>query len=305
MFPYFLCIGAQKAGTTWLHHNLSQQPGVWLPPVKELHFLDHMAPSLARRVLGSPSHHALARTHLAAAAAALIARRGDMESFRLAWRLAFSKRNWDWYSSLFPDRAGLICGEICPGYARLSRDVIRSVVQRNPNIKIIYLLRDPIDRAWSSVAMHFRERGEQTIDAIDRDNIIKRIRYPKFFAHCKYDDNIENWLSAVPPAQMYFGFFERIAAEPREYLSDILSFLGVAEMPAASAPAERINAGKGEVVDASIESELAALLHDEAARAHDRFGNVHTAKWLAHAQAVAQATEMKPSLPVNGLRASG
>ncbi|MFZ5675473.1 MAG: sulfotransferase [Pseudomonadota bacterium] len=301
MFPHFLCIGAQKAGTTWLHHNLSQQPGVWLPPVKEIHFLDHMSPSLARRFFGSPSHHALARAHLAEASAALITRRGDFEAFRLALRLAFSRRDWDWYSSLFPDRAGLICGEICPGYARLPRDVIRSVVERNPNIKIIYLLRDPIDRAWSSVAMHFRKRGEQTIDAIDRDNIIKRIRYPKFFAHCKYDENIENWLSAVPPAQMYFGFFERIAAEPWEYLGDILGFLGLAQMPAASAPAERINAGKGEVIDAAIEGELAVILHDEAVRAHDRFGNAFTAKWLAHARAVAQAT--KSSSPVNGLTA--
>ena len=47
--PDFLGIGAQKSGTTWLHHNLSQHPGVWMPPVKELHYFDHphRTPSVA------------------------------------------------------------------------------------------------------------------------------------------------------------------------------------------------------------------------------------------------------------------
>jgi hypothetical protein len=32
-FPDFLGIGAQKAGTTWLHHNLRSHPDIWPPPV--------------------------------------------------------------------------------------------------------------------------------------------------------------------------------------------------------------------------------------------------------------------------------
>ncbi|MCP5022399.1 MAG: sulfotransferase domain-containing protein [bacterium] len=39
-FPDFLGIGAQKAGTTWLHENLSRHPEVFLPKAKELHFFD-------------------------------------------------------------------------------------------------------------------------------------------------------------------------------------------------------------------------------------------------------------------------
>lgn len=286
MFPDFLCIGAQKAGTTWLHHNLSQQSGIWLPPVKEIHFLDHTPPSLVKRVFNGQSHHVLARANAKTAAADLVSGRGGIEAFRLAWRLAFSKRDQDWYSSLFPTRPGLMCGEICPGYARLSKDVIQSIVQRNPNVKIIYLLRDPIDRAWSSVAMHFRKRNDQTINEVERDHILKRIGHPKFQSHCRYDESIANWLSCLPPDQMYFGFFERIEAEPVAYLADVLAFLGVRERPAAAAPSKRINAGKGEVIDPIVERRLGALLRDEAARTHDRFGNVHTAKWLAHAQAL-------------------
>jgi len=41
MFPDFLGIGAQKSGTTRLYQNLAAHPQIWMPPVKELHYLDH------------------------------------------------------------------------------------------------------------------------------------------------------------------------------------------------------------------------------------------------------------------------
>src|SRR5689334_16087334 len=38
--PDFLCIGAQKAGTSWLYQQLEPHPDFWMPPVKELHYFD-------------------------------------------------------------------------------------------------------------------------------------------------------------------------------------------------------------------------------------------------------------------------
>jgi hypothetical protein len=35
--PDFIGIGAQKAGTTWLGHNLQLHPDVWMPRNRELH----------------------------------------------------------------------------------------------------------------------------------------------------------------------------------------------------------------------------------------------------------------------------
>ena len=39
---YFVCIGAQKAGTTWLARMLSRHPQVFVTPVKEIHYFDHV-----------------------------------------------------------------------------------------------------------------------------------------------------------------------------------------------------------------------------------------------------------------------
>ena len=49
--PDFLVIGAQRAGTTWLHRVLRQHPALWLPPVKELHYFD---PLDIKRTIMSP-----------------------------------------------------------------------------------------------------------------------------------------------------------------------------------------------------------------------------------------------------------
>jgi hypothetical protein len=49
----------------WLHHNLSRQPGIWLPPVKEIHFFDHTGPSWLKRVTARQSHLRSARARAA------------------------------------------------------------------------------------------------------------------------------------------------------------------------------------------------------------------------------------------------
>src|SRR5688572_27496585 len=39
--PDFLSIGMQKTGTGWLYEQLGHHPDIWLPPVKELHYLNN------------------------------------------------------------------------------------------------------------------------------------------------------------------------------------------------------------------------------------------------------------------------
>ena len=48
--PDFICIGMPKAGTGWLYDQLSHHPDFWMPPVKELHYLDRTKPLLKNSV---------------------------------------------------------------------------------------------------------------------------------------------------------------------------------------------------------------------------------------------------------------
>ena len=38
--PRVVCIGAQKAGTSWLHHQLNEHPKIWTTPFKEVHYFN-------------------------------------------------------------------------------------------------------------------------------------------------------------------------------------------------------------------------------------------------------------------------
>ena len=287
MFPQFLCIGAQKAGTTWLHHNLSLQSGIWLPPVKEIHFFDHAAPSLLKRLTSRQSHLRLARRHANEALVDVVRGKSALDATRRALRLGYGRRDWAWYEAIFPDDGGLICGEVCPGYARLPEDVIARIVERNPAIRVIYLLRDPVDRAWSSVAMHFRKAPGSDVSDVEADAIIAFLTRRKSFAHCEYAENISRWRTHIPAQQLYFGFFERIAAEPGAYLTEVLRFVGYTRPANLTAAVEPVNAGRGERMEPAIEHRLARALAPQAEAMHRMFANPYTDRWLAHARAAA------------------
>lgn len=46
----FIVVGPPHTGTTWLHERMAEHPGLWRPPVKEIHYFDRP------RQCPSPSH---------------------------------------------------------------------------------------------------------------------------------------------------------------------------------------------------------------------------------------------------------
>lgn len=285
--PTFLCIGAQKAGTTWLHETLARHPDIWLPPVKELHVLDHKPPPIMKRLFGQASHHRLARKHLRDM---LLWGGRNPQELMLAWQIAFGRRDWAWYSSLFSRAGEKVAGEICPGYARLEETTVAELASRYPHLKIIYMLRDPVDRAWSSIAMHFRKDGRGLVIDLDREAILRQLLKPKAFAHCNYRRNIEIWSRYFGETQIYFGFFERIKLEPYIFLKEIMAFLGIVGEFTPRNLEEPVNQGRGEKLNVAIERDLASLLLPEAEYLHRRFGNAYTAQWLHHALRFAEVS---------------
>ncbi|HWT97449.1 MAG TPA: sulfotransferase [Terriglobales bacterium] len=282
----FLCIGAQKAGTTWLYENLKHQPGIWLPPVKEIHYFDHRRPSTWKRLTSEATHHKGARQHLFDCLRDVTKGKKKPNDLSLAWHIALGDRDDAWYDKLFSWSDRQIAGEICPGYARLSAERIEALARRYPHLKIIYMLRDPVDRAWSSVAMHYRKNSDDLVTSKAEDQIIGKLLQWKRFGHCSYMRNIENWTRFFPREQIYFGFFDRLAGDPSGLLSEILAFLGV-DAPVASAQIEKaVNAGRGERISRNVEKRLSALLLGETEDLHNRIGNDYTARWLQHVKSV-------------------
>lgn len=285
----FLCIGAQKAGTTWLYENLKNQPGIWLPPVKEIHYLDHQPPTRWERLTRNSPHHLSVRQHLSDCVRGVATGKKALKDLSLAWHIAFKTRDDDWYDKLFSWSDQPIAGEICPGYARLSADRIEQLAKRYPHLKIVYLLRDPVDRAWSSVAMHFRKNSDDLVTSKAEDQILSKLLEWNRFRHCSYMRNIENWTRFFPEEQIYFGFFDRLKADANGLLMEILEFLGIDAEIASTQIETVVNGGKKERISFNVEKRLSSLLLGETQALHNRINNTYTARWLHHVKSVLES----------------
>jgi hypothetical protein len=208
--PDFLVIGAQRAGTTWLHRVLRQHPALWLPPVKELHYFDRLETT---------------RTCLDAKERRRVKMKGLLSLDPWLFRYWFAARGDAWYASLFQDAQsrGLIAGEITPAYAILDEDVLRRIERMNRKVKLIFVMRDPVERAWSAVNNAVKKGVAETPNVEDT---IERARNPGSAARSAYADTIKRIEAIFPSDQIYYCFFEELRDRPETLTRSVLSFLG-------------------------------------------------------------------------------
>lgn len=229
----FLGIGAQKAGTTWLSEMLRRHPQIWMPPVKELHYFDRdprypspsflASESLRDRFFGQAEpdrdFRRLSREHLRH-----WWKQRDWTALRWGLRYFFGSRNDPWYRSLFAPGASRITGEITPSYSILDDADVGRVAKSFPNLQIILLLRNPIDRAWS----HLRfEHGRGRITSLDDVEAVRAfIDSPEQTLRSDYLRTLSIWEKHFPTPQLHVAFYDDIAARPAELLRAILQHLG-------------------------------------------------------------------------------
>jgi hypothetical protein len=226
-FPDFICIGAQKAGTTWLDKNLRRHPKVWLPPVKEVHYFDDLYLPGARawtvdhrRRRGAQAlRRYIQKTPIPEWDARYIARIAEFVAAPLSDA---------WYGHLF-GLAGKdkICGEITPDYATLPAEGIAHVLALNPQVKIILLLRDPIDRAWSHIRMMAHNRnvaGPENIAAfaLEKGGVLRGA-----IARSDYPAILAAWRNAIPQNKLHIDFMDNISSNPAGVLEGVCAFLNI------------------------------------------------------------------------------
>ena len=210
--PNFLIIGAHRAGTTWLHRVLRTHSGLWLPPVKELHYFDK--PTLKRTIEDATERRRVGLKGLS-----------SLDPWYLNYWLG--RRSDRWYASLFrkAQDKGFIVGEVTPAYATLDDRVFRNIRLVNEDIKLGFVMRDPVERAWSAVNNAYKKNrieGELTVE-----KALARACSSGFKARSAYADTIKRLESVFPREQLYFCFFDDLRKVPESFVADLLIFLGV------------------------------------------------------------------------------
>lgn len=131
------------------------------------------------------------------------------------------------YLRYFKPGLGKVKGEISPSYAPLPLGRIRFIRRLIPDVKIVFLLRNPVDRAWSHAKFHLVNGKEEEYESIPPDSFYETFRTWRCRVSGEYTFLLRNWESFFPSEQIFIGFFEDIASRPQQLLEELFRFLGV------------------------------------------------------------------------------
>ncbi len=199
--PSFLIIGAEKAGTTSLYNYLSQHPGIFMPPVKELnHLIQHPK---KRSLFQGPD---------------------------VTYKVAIQNR--DDYFKVFSDAPeGTVVGEITHIYlyAPESPGLIHEVLG---NPKVIAILRNPVDRAFSQFVFH-RNLQLEPLPTFEEALTIEEARIkagwdPVFHYQQRgfYGEQLSRYYKEFPEDELRIYKFEDFFQAPASSMSDLYGFVG-------------------------------------------------------------------------------
>jgi hypothetical protein len=210
--PDFLVIGAQRAGTSWMQLMLRQHPQLWLPPVKELHYFDK--PNVRRTLM---DYRELRRAILSPLFPPSL------------WHVPYllGTRSEEWYIGLFREAQakGLIAGEITPAYATLGDDGPRRIHAMNSEIKLVFVMRDPVERVWSAVNNALK-KGDLT-SPLTLETALKIAHADGPTLRSAYTETITRFETFFPRRQLHYCFFDDLRDQPERFAAGLLSFLGV------------------------------------------------------------------------------
>jgi len=200
--PNFVVIGAPKCGTTSLFYYLKQHPDIYLPVRKELHFFSF--PLLESHSNGP----------------------GDKEI------LSSLCASWDEYKHHYLDvQNEAAIGEVSPSYLFYA-EAGQRIKSRLGGVRIIAILRDPIEKALSQYMHMVRDRRETLsfYDALMAEPERRARDWGDIWMYAEsslYVDKLNHYFSAFGRENVRIILLEEFMSQPQKVMADIYGFLGV------------------------------------------------------------------------------
>ena len=130
------------------------------------------------------------------------------------------------YAEHFSTAQGRVSGDFSNSYAFVSEAKIRFIRAVMPQVKLIVLLRDPVEREWSEF-LHRLTMANKDISSLSDDEVRQSLATAPLASAGGYTPLIDGWLNVFPEEQLFVGFYEQMDTQPRKLLSDLFEFLGV------------------------------------------------------------------------------
>jgi hypothetical protein len=202
--PTFIIIGAAKSGTTSLYHYLAQHPQIYMSPRKHTRFFafENENPSFrGPGPIDPPTPYAVP----------------DIESYHGLFEGAFHET---------------AIGEASHSYLYQAQ-AARRIKKYAPNMKLIAILRNPAERAFShyrQLTRNGRERITDFTQALEEEETRVRDRWWPDFHYVQiglYYQQLQRYFELFGPDQIRVYLYEDLCLDPAGMLRDVFRFLDV------------------------------------------------------------------------------
>ncbi len=186
-FLDFIGIGVEKGGSTWLGKCISEHPEIWFPKGREIYFFN------------------------------------DVDAHFLKFTTTKYERGIKWYKSQFvhcPN--GKKKGEWAITYI-CTKKTARRIKKHFPEVKLIAVLRNPVDRAFSQYLYEVR------LGLIDKSMSFEEVLKvrPDYTQKGYYAKQIKDYLEFFRKDQLLILIYEKVKESPEKYVKKVWNFLGL------------------------------------------------------------------------------
>lgn len=142
-------------------------------------------------------------------------------------------RGWEWYTGLFADaNADQICGESSPIYTCHPNypQCVARIAEHLPNVRLIYILRHPVERTYSQYLQQIRTRDTIGIDQPALESFQAFVDHYDWWVQAgEYMRFINEYLRYFRREQLLILFIEDLKRDPATLIRKVLRFIGVNE----------------------------------------------------------------------------
>ncbi len=240
-----------------------------MPPVKELHFFDH---------LYIPENRPWTLGHI---------RKGVTEA--LKWHVQNDMVNFDhfrylvdlgskepftesWYRACFdrPGALGKKVGDITPEYSTLPEEGVRYIHDLlGPDLRLIYIIRNPLERALSQLKMNITRRGKEK----EPETFwLAAAKDPVLLQRGDYQTYIPRWEKSFPRENILYLPYRMVSSDPTEVLRKVEAHIGVTPLPKYNRISDRVHRTPVAKVPEICVTYLKNILSEQDNYLLDRFG---------------------------------
>ena len=207
---FVLGLGAQKAGSSWLHAQLNRRRDAEFGFLKEYHI--HDALTLPEAGFSNRSQRSLIKPR----------------TWRRQRFMAQPQRYYDYFASLLRRPGIQLTGDITPSYSALKPETLRVIqagfAEREIPIRPIFLMRDPIERIISYQRMQLRKQNQ-----LNRKTEVEALRQlcierpVKVMLRSDYGHTLMALTEVFEPSECFIDLYERLFTPASwKHLCDVL-----------------------------------------------------------------------------------